>query len=148
MQVGKLFIYASFLSSFLLCGCSRPDYADFIEESLNKNNPDFRNLFDTIVIIPRLGCNSCTRDADRYYRLHKESSDIMFIFTNLQSKKMLRIENGSDIESRSNVYIDEGRSFWSPEYEESEYPTILTRDAGGHLTYEYLLEGYRLMELD
>lgn len=82
MQVGKLLIYALFLSSFLLCGCSRPDYADFIEESLNKNNPDFRNLFDTIVIIPRLGCNSCTRDAR------------------------------------------------------------------GHMTYEYLLEGYRLMELE
>jgi|GEM_PF-1651791 lipoprotein len=145
----KNYIRLSFILIIsILSGCTKQGYPDFIENTIMERTPEFREKFDTIVIIPRLGCNSCTYEADKYYRKHTNSERTLFIFTNLQSKKLLMIEAGTNIEHKRNVLVDYKNSFWSHKYKECEYPTILFTDIDGYLNYEYLLSGERLMELE
>lgn len=131
-----------------LTGCAKPNYVDYQTEALSVKNPDFSERFDTIVIIPRLGCNACTHSADKYYQKHKDDIGTLFVFTNLQSEKLLKIENGYDIADRHNVIIDKDNRHFSYDYEESNYSVILIGDSNGSYTFEYLLKGLRLQETD
>lgn len=83
---GIMFIGLSLLL-FSILGCKSEDtYQQFIFKNL-RQYPDFNvELFDSIFIIPRLGCNSCTKQADQIIKNKFNNLDNLFIFTNIQSK--------------------------------------------------------------
>lgn len=126
------------LLPFLLFSCTHHSYEECVMEVLSGDK--LQTVYDSVVVIPRLGCNACTQEADRYYQRYKDNEKILFIFTNLQNLKLLKIQNGYDIVNRSNVIIDKENKYYLKKMSQSDYPSIIYRQEDGSLCHEYLLE--------
>lgn len=129
----------SVLLAVILISCQTDTYKDSIIDQLSKTEAFAISDFDSIMIIPRVGCNSCTREADAIYRDLKNHDRILFIFTNLQSIKLLKIQNGWDVCHRKNVVIDSINSFYYSNHEESQYPGLIVIN-DNKVDFKYLLD--------
>lgn len=125
---------------FMALSCSERNYVDYQLTLLSEVKNGFIDRYDTVVIIPRIGCNACTHDADIFFKQHKDDPRTYFVFTNLQSKKLLKIENGFDLDKRDNVFIDENNKHYSYDYDESNYPILLIKQPDNSYRQEYLLD--------
>lgn len=108
----KLFIFIIFIS---LYSCS--DVKSY-SESLNKinvflsENDGVTQLVKDVkymIIIPEQGCSGCVSVAEAFYRDYSLRDDIMFVFCNVMSYKMLHsklnINNENTIVDSSNIYL-------------------------------------------
>lgn len=139
MRAPIVFVLSGIIMSLLLsCVSSNFDYKDFIQGQLFENIPDSQiEGIDTIVIIPRLGCSSCVAQSDKFYFNNRGKKNIIFIFTNLESEKRLRIDIGV---TDKNAIIDKNNNFYNPKYAESSYPILLIVKDGAIATVNYLLD--------
>lgn len=96
--------------------------------------------YSYIVIIPRKGCHACTMEADAFFLKNKDNDRYLFIFTNLVSEKLLKIEIGYENVNKKNVLIDKIGRFHSSQYIDSEYPLLLTKKKDGQYQCSYLLD--------
>ncbi|WP_298738472.1 hypothetical protein [uncultured Chitinophaga sp.] len=79
------------------------------------------------VIIPNQGCEGCISTAEDFVKRHYTSArDVKYIFTRVQSLKLLRIKLGSEVMSSSKVLVDSGNVIRYPEKEKDIYPMIVT----------------------
>lgn len=94
----------------------------------NKNN--FEQLiekskknYSAFVIIPGSGCEGCISDAEKFVTNSAKLKEgkIMFIFTNIVSKKLLKLRLGTDVWSLPNIYIDSINAL----HFRSIYPTLI-----------------------
>lgn len=58
---------------------------------------------DYIIIIPNQGCGGCITGAEKFYEENKDASNVIFIFTNIISQKIL---NQKVSITHHNTYID------------------------------------------
>lgn len=62
-----------------------------------------------MIIIPEQGCSGCVSVAEAFYRDYSLRDDIMFVFCNVMSYKMLHsklnINNENTIVDSSNIYL-------------------------------------------
>lgn len=81
-----------------------------------------------IIIIPNQGCAGCVNVAELFYRDFSERNDILFIFSNIQSVKMLHhkisVNNANTIIDTANVYLNMFQQ------KEAIYPTAIVMKDG------------------
>lgn len=78
------------------------------------------------VIIPNQGCEGCISTAEAFIKKHVDSPDgIRYIFTRIQSVKLLRIKLGSSVMSSRKVLLDTANVIEYPDKEKEIYPMIV-----------------------
>lgn len=135
-------LYLSILCfiSALCINCSRQDtYLQYIQRVCKDHVPNFENDYDSIFILPRIGCQSCKVQSDLIIKQRLDNTRNLYILTNLESKKLLKIEYGTNLQ-RENIIIDNENNFYNPHYEESAYPVLLVKQKDGTLSFDYLLD--------
>lgn len=112
------------LGFLLLAGCQSQSFEQAVKNS-------FDNYLDTTVVdykyvmlIPNSGCTGCISDAEYFFKEYKDTSEILFIFTHIISKKDLRIRVGKENLQRKNVLIDIENRFYFEQFQESIYPIV------------------------
>lgn len=123
----------------VISGCKDNDYSSFVFSNLSEISPEYKNC-DSIFIIPRKGCNSCTNLADKIFITRKNNFDNLYIFTNLVSKKDLRIRLGNETLKQKNIIVDSDNRFWNQNFVECQYPTLFIKKPDGSFHFEYLLD--------
>lgn len=79
------------------------------------------------VIIPNQGCEGCISTAEAFVKNNIAKSDsIRYIFTRIQSVKLLRIKLGSNVISSSKVLLDTANMIEYPDKGKEIYPMIVT----------------------
>lgn len=130
---------------FLLVGTlhsclTQPDTLQtYLNKQLDKYCASILSEYSYIVIIPRKGCHACTVEADTFFKEHKDDK-CLFIFTNLISEKLLKIEIGYNNVNLKNVLVDKDGHFHSSQYADSDYPLLLTKDKDGQFQCSFLLD--------
>lgn len=141
MKLNPTIIITSVL--FLFTSCHPNDaYIHYIQENLQKELPEFTEKYDSIFIIPRSGCNSCINKADAIILPRLRNKRNLYIFTNIPSKKMLRIQFGSRQLEQENVIVDTDKLYWRQQYKESAYPTLLLVNPDKTLKFNFLLDKF------
>ncbi len=110
---------------FLLVSACSNDHAklDQTIATLDANKP----VAGSYVIIPNQGCEGCISTAEAFVKKHVDRSDnIRYIFTRIQSVKLLRIKLGSNVMSSSKVLLDTANMIEYPDKEKEIYPMIVT----------------------
>lgn len=131
------------ISVLLLCsyGCKRKvTYVDYIQDTLTEAYPNWSADYDSIFIVPRMGCNSCTNRADKIIKSRLKNERNLFILTNIQTKKLVNIEFGKENVSRDNVVMDTSNKYWKQRFVECAYPVLLVTNPDGTLDFKYLLD--------
>ena len=132
----------SIIATSLACiimACTDDSYTGYVESALKSGVPGYQK-YDTVFIITRRGCNSCTNQADRIFKSRGNNKQNLFIFTNLESEKRLRIELGRERLEQDNVLVDTDKRFWSNKFTEAQYPTALIRNDKGQYEFKYMLD--------
>jgi len=79
------------------------------------------------VIIPNQGCEGCISTAEAFVKNNIGKSDnIRYIFTRIQSAKLLKIKLGNDVMSSNKVLLDTADMIEYPDKEKEIYPMIVT----------------------
>lgn len=79
------------------------------------------------VIIPNQGCEGCISHAEAFVKKHiTEQDNIRYIFTKIQSVKLLKIKLGSDVISNSKIFLDTANTIEYPDKKNDIYPMIVT----------------------
>lgn len=134
-----------FTGVLLLCsyGCKRKvTYIDYIQDVLSESYPSWSVDYDSIFIVPRMGCNSCTNRADKIIKSRFTNDRNLFIFTNIQTKKLVNIEFGKETVARNNVVMDTSNKYWKQRFVECAYPILLVTKPDGTVDFKYLLDCY------
>lgn len=124
--------------SVLLCvifitftSCSKNNsYSDALSKKISDNLSKDLYLYNKIVIIPGSGCDGCITDAEYFFKNNYENEKIMFIFTFVASKKILRLFIGKDNIKRKNIFTDDDNIFYLNDYDEKNYPYLINIDNG------------------
>ena len=120
--------YNIFLSLFLLllssCNTQNQEINQFTS-SLSEFLPDFTlDKIDYVIIIPNQGCGGCITGAEEFYKENKERSNLIFIFTNIISQKIL---NQKVNISQNNTFLDTSNAILKAYHKgKSIYPCVLT----------------------
>jgi hypothetical protein len=81
----------------------------------------------TYVIIPNQGCDGCISQAEDFVRKHITSApQVRYIFTRIQSTKLLSIKLGSTVMSSKRVLLDSSNVIVYPDRKNNIYPMIVT----------------------
>lgn len=118
---------------FSVISCSIRKDLDYWNEILENITTDDIQAYTSVIIIPEAGCTGCISQAERYYMDNKDSNEILFVFTNITSKKTLRLRMGTEIFTSSNVLFDFSDSIFPNEYADRIYPHKISID-NGHVT--------------
>lgn len=79
------------------------------------------------LIIPNQGCEGCISSAEAFVRNNFKTSDnIRYIFTRIQSVKLLKIKLGSDVMASNKVLLDTANIIAYPDKKNEIYPMIIT----------------------
>ncbi|MCE7992282.1 MAG: hypothetical protein HEP71_09890 [Roseivirga sp.] len=88
------------------------------------------------IIVPGNGCPPCIYKAEQFLKEHYESqTKYIFVFTNYDSEKLLRIKLGDYIMESPNVFFDRKDSMYKSGFN-SIYPVIVKIN-GNRLNKEY-----------
>lgn len=118
---------------FSVISCSIRKDLDYWNEILENITTDDIQAYTSVIIIPGAGCTGCISQAERYYMDNKDSNEILFVFTNITSKKTLRLRMGTEILTSRNVLFDFSDSIFPHEYADKIYPHIISIN-NGHVT--------------
>lgn len=114
---------------FLLLFSCKQQHADLLHALRTVDKPLLPS--GHYVIIPNQGCEGCISTAEDFVKRHYASSqDVKYIFTRVQSLKLLRIKLGSDVMGSSKILVDSGNVIRYPEKEKDIYPMIVTMKEG------------------
>lgn len=106
----------------LLIACS--DKHDSLYKSITALD---KNIFQEgkYVIIPNQGCEGCISYAESFVKKHiDDTTDIRYIFTKIQSVKLLRIKLGSTIIANNKILLDTNNIIIYPEKKNEIYPMV------------------------
>ena len=113
-------------------------YFAFLYFSCHTSNTDFYNKAitmyhdiigdsNTILIIPGTGCQGCiTGVEDFIINNWNRYKNVILVFTNIKSEKIIRLKFKKIFETYSDkIIIDEGNLFFNINEKEKIYPTVL-----------------------
>ena len=84
-----------------------------------------------IVVIPNQGCAGCISEAENYVIENaSKHEDVVFVFTQIQSMKLLRVKLGSEILKQKNVIFDSENSIKYPDENKIIYPMVIFVNQG------------------
>jgi hypothetical protein len=87
--------------------------------------------FKAIVVIPNQGCTGCISEAENYVIENAPiREDVVFVFTQIQSLKLLRVKLGNEILKLKNVIFDSENSIKYPDENKIIYPMIIIVNHG------------------
>lgn len=114
----------SLLFILMAAACSKPDTA--LEKSIQALDPAaFTN--GSYVIIPNQGCEGCISTAESFVKKHiNTGADIRYIFTRIQSVKLLKIKLGADVMASEKILLDTANTIPYPDKRNEIYPMIVT----------------------
>jgi hypothetical protein len=78
------------------------------------------------VIIPNQGCEGCISEAEAFVKKNITKSNIRYIFTRIQSTKLLKIKLGNDIMNSQKILLDTANTIEYPDKKNDIYPMIVT----------------------
>lgn len=83
-----------------------------------------------ILIIPNAGCEGCISSAESFVMNNIDKlDDIQYVFTAIQSHKLLRIRLGQQVYDHDKVYLDGKNDFYNSGYIQL-YPVVLYPNNG------------------
>lgn len=138
MKVINLLLYISLITNLLLIiSC---DYSNEIKVPWNKNY--FNNFLvknniqnDELVLIPGSGCRECINKMHQFIIENASSTkQTTYIFTSLDSPKMLNLQLGDQIIALPNILIDKDNSIFL----KSIYPVYITLNQNSALEFKEL----------
>lgn len=91
------------------------------------------------VIIPNQGCEGCISHAEAFVKKNITRPDnIRYIFTRIQSTKLLKIKLGNDIMSSRKILLDTANIIVYPDKKNDIYPMVVTLQNNRiiHVTYQ------------
>lgn len=135
----RLFLFL-LIGIFSSCASHQDNLQAFLNKQLRKHYTSIVSDYRYIAIIPRKGCHACTMQADAFFKEHRKDERCLFVFTNLVSEKLLKIEVGYENFSGKNILIDRENHLYNPEYTDSEYPLLLIRKENGQYQCCFLLD--------
>lgn len=113
-----------FLCALILGACSANN------ESLHKSiNALDNNMLPAgrYIIIPNQGCEGCISHAEAFVKKNIGGPDnIRYIFTRIQSIKLLKIKLGNDIMASNKILLDTANIIEFPDKKNDIYPMIVT----------------------
>jgi hypothetical protein len=112
-------------SLLILCTACSEDHASLYHNihALDNNMP----ATGTYIIIPNQGCEGCISQAEAYVKKNITAQDnIRYIFTRIQSTKLLKIKLGADIMSSNKVLLDTANIIEYPDKKKEIYPMTVT----------------------
>lgn len=122
----------------LLTCCSIKDNTvnEFVQkfESLDHNLTFER--FDHVILLPGEGCLGCISKTEKFIKTVSSSDRIFVVFTNIKSKKILKLKVGVDLD-QSFFHLDEQNGFNSGKLY-SMYPTVFFIKDGEVKGFEYI----------
>jgi len=80
----------------------------------------------TYVIIPNQGCEGCISQAEAFVKKNITKNNIRYVFTRIQSTKLLRIKLGNDIMSSRKILLDTANIIVYPDKKNNIYPMTVT----------------------
>ena len=126
MYLSKSYCKLLLLLSLFACKPQHADLLHAIQTVDNKLLPSGH-----YVIIPNQGCEGCISTAEDFVKRHYASSqDVKYIFTRVQSVKLLRIKLGREVMGSNKILVDSGNVIRYPEKEKDIYPMIVTMKDG------------------
>lgn len=90
---------------------------------------------DYVVVIPNQGCGGCISGAEMFYEENKNAHNVLFVFTNIISQKMLKQKVTIETD---NTYLD-SNNFMLRAYPQGKsiYPCVLTFRDGRIVNMEF-----------
>lgn len=91
------------------------------------------------LVIPNQGCEGCISSAEAFVRNNFNKADhIRYIFTRIQSSKLLKIKLGSEVMASNKVLLDTANTIVYPDKKNEIYPMIITmrNDQITSITYQ------------
>ncbi|MCR5276059.1 MAG: hypothetical protein K6D54_00090 [Bacteroidales bacterium] len=125
-------LFASACSLLLLAfsGCSNR-FDQLLLEKINTSLRSELSGYNAVVWIPGIGCSGCITSAEQYYKDNREDTTLLFVFTQVVSKKNLIIRlQEDDIETRSNVLFDNDNCLFIEGDENNIYPYFIEIQRG------------------
>lgn len=108
-----------------------------VEKKVNDYLRESGANYNYCLIIPGAGCEGCISGAEDIVKSYYKRSDVLYIFTSIESLKMLREKVGNDALSSKNVVIDQDNAFCSNS-EKSIYPVLFKIEKGKVTSTSYL----------
>jgi len=91
------------------------------------------------VIIPNQGCEGCISHAEAFVKKNITRPDnVRYIFTRIQSTKLLKIKLGNAIMSSRKILLDTANIIVYPDKKNDIYPMVITLENNRiiHVTYQ------------
>lgn len=130
----KLFI---FLLSLFFTSCNNGTYEQehsFLSEAIKKINVS--KEYDWIVILPGLGCHGCIQEGEFFMKNNIQNKKILYILTNLSSRKIFQAKTGIKLKEHENVFIDRENIF-KLKTDNAIYPCIIQISNGDIMDHTF-----------
>ncbi|HVI45296.1 MAG TPA: hypothetical protein VM802_10515 [Chitinophaga sp.] len=91
------------------------------------------------VVIPNEGCEGCISTAESFVKKNiHAAANIRYIFTRIQSSKLLKIKLGNDVMSSNRVLLDTANIIEYPDKANNIYPMVIILHDGkiARVTYQ------------
>lgn len=129
-----------------LLGCHSSSYSSmllkcFFEIEIFERS-DFNYKY--LIVIPSSGCPGCISYAENFFIENRERTDIFFVFTNIYSKKDLKIRVGESNLSLANVYVDSHNRLYLSKYDDNKYP-VFFKFQDNNIEFGYL-DGSKILQ--
>jgi hypothetical protein len=120
-QPCKVLVFLWMLLIAVGCGEKQEQLAAII----NKIDPHGLST-GSYVIIPNQGCEGCISTAEDFVKKHYATNEgIRYIFTRIQSVKLLKVKLGSEVMNSRQVLLDTANVMVYPDKTKAIYPMIV-----------------------
>jgi len=132
-----IILIGTFVISFFL-SCNNSSYDSFLKETTQSSFKDELQRLKAIVVLPGQGCGGCITEVENFLINNSQEYDnVIYILTNIFSKKILYQKLGDSICNSSKVYIDSDNKFINTRFKEAQYPAMLYIEKGQIINIEY-----------
>lgn len=129
-----------FIATNILVSCGNPEdnAVPFNQEHFEQIISNYNNNYSKFLIIPGSGCPGCISNAEQLVINHNKENrkEVFFIFTNIESVKLLKLNLGKDVTARPNVFLDISDTL----HFRSIYPTLVSRKQNSSIEVKELSE--------
>ena len=113
-----------FILILIFSSCSFKNRGKAIEELENWLEQN-RNVYSYCVIIPGAGCEGCILNTENLVREYYDRSDVLFVFTRIETLKLLKYKLGEEVSSSNNILFDTENCFEEvADGENNIYPVV------------------------